>query len=138
MGPEVEVRAFKERAVGHSPWLKPEQIPNEEPAVLNFHNLIPIPEEVLAAGYRAAGYDWERQNWGCKWGGQHSIILDEWEGHIDYQFDTAWSPPIEFLTTVAKKWPQLLFILDYEEPGVGFKGIAKFQGTVCEVHCLSL
>jgi hypothetical protein len=50
-GPEEDVRSFKEKAVGHSPWLKPEG----EPSVLNFHSQVPVPEEVLKAGYEAAG-----------------------------------------------------------------------------------
>jgi len=77
-------------------------------------------------------------NWGCKWGAQNSSVLDEWPGHVEYTFDTAWSPPIELLTTVAKQWSNLTFILEYEEPGMAYKGIAKFQGEVCEDHCISL
>ena len=50
-GPEAEVQAFKEKAVGHSPWSKPEELVNVEPNVLNFHSLVPVPDEVLAAGY---------------------------------------------------------------------------------------
>src|ERR1035438_5932980 len=62
-GPEAEVQAFKAKAVGHSPWEEPEG----EPDGLNFHSLVPVPEEVLKAGYESAGYDWEQKNWGCKW-----------------------------------------------------------------------
>ena len=67
-------------------------------------------------------------NWGCKWGASDPGVLSEWEGHVEYEFYTAWSPPIEFLQTVAVQWPALVFVLVYEEPGMGFKGIAKFQG----------
>ena len=55
-----------------------------------------------------------------------------------YEFYTAWSPPIEFLKKVAVQWPALQFVLAYEEPGMGFKGLAKFQGEVHEDHCISL
>ena len=37
-----------------------------EPGRLNFHSLVPVPEEVLKAGYESGGYDWEQKNWGCK------------------------------------------------------------------------
>ena len=104
-GPEADVRAFKEKAVGRCPWRKPEET---EVEALNFHSLVPVPEEILRAGYESAGYDWERENWGCKWGAMNSTILDEWEGHIEYEFYTAWSPPMEFLQTVAKQWRKLM------------------------------
>lgn len=133
-GPQADVQAFKAKAVGHSPWEKPEG----EPAVLNFHSLVPVPEEVLKAGYESAGYNWERENWGCKWGASDPRILDEWETCVMYEFYTAWSPPIEFLTVVAKQLPTLKFILEYEESGMAFKGLAKFQGEVHEDHCISL
>lgn len=134
-GPEVDVRSFKEKAAGHCPWYKPDETEIE---VLNFHSLIPVPDNVLQAGYEAAGYDWERANWGCKWGADNAQLLDEGGTCLIYEFDTAWSPPMQFLQTVAKQWGALQFVLDYEEPGMGYKGLAKVQGDVCEDHCISL
>jgi hypothetical protein len=61
IGPGTDVQAFKTKAVGDSPWEEPE----EEPDVLNFHSLVPVPAEILKAGYCDAGLDWERANWGC-------------------------------------------------------------------------
>jgi Ferredoxin-like domain in Api92-like protein len=133
-GPEADVQAFKAKAVGHSPWLQPEG----EPDVINFHSLVPVPQEVLKAGYESAGYDWEVENWGCKWGAENPTILAEWEGFIAYEFSTAWSPPEQFLQTVAVQWPKLMLILEYEEPGMAYKGLAKFQGNIHEDHCISL
>ena len=133
-GPEAEVQGFKAKAVGHSPWFKPEG----EPDVLNFHSLVPVPDQVLKAGYEAAGYDWERENWGCKWGAENPTLLDEWEGCLIYEFDTAWSPPTEFLQKVAVQLPALVFVLEYEEPGMAYKGLAKFQGEIHEDHCINL
>jgi hypothetical protein len=133
-GAQADVQAFKAKAVGHSPWLEPEGNPD----ALNFHSLVPIPEELLKAGYDSAGYDWEMANWGCKWGASGPGILVEREGHVEYEFCTAWSPPTEFLKKVAVQWPSLVFVLAYEEPGMGFKGLAKFQGQNHEDHCISL
>lgn len=66
LGPKRDVKAFQKKAKGYSPW--PENKKEEkEPNVLNFHSFVPIPDEVLAAGYEAAGYDWEEKNWGCGW-----------------------------------------------------------------------
>jgi len=39
----------------------------EKANVLNFHSLVPVPAEILQAGYEAQGYDWENNQWGCKW-----------------------------------------------------------------------
>ncbi len=133
-GSEADIQAFKAKAVGHSPWLEPEG----DPDLLNFHSLVSVPDEVLKAGYQSAGYDWEQKNWGCKWGASGPGILDEWEGHVEYEFYTAWSPPIEFLKRVAVQWSSLQFVLAYEEPGMAYKGLAKFQGENHEDHCISL
>jgi hypothetical protein len=134
-GPEVDVRSFKEKAAGRCPWRKPEETDVD---ALNFHSLVPVPDEVLQAGYEAAGYDWERANWGCKWGAMNPTILDEWPGCIIYEFDTAWSPPMEFLQKAAVQWPAIQIVLEYEEPGMAYKDLAKLQGEVCEDHCISL
>jgi hypothetical protein len=134
-GPEEDVTRFRERAIGCSPWT---HIKEQKGNVLNFHSLVPIPPDVLSAEYDLAGYDWEVANWGCKWGACDSELTDEWEGHLAYTFDTAWAPPVAFLTKLAPQWPTLIFLLDYEEMGMGFKGITKVQGDVIEDHCLKL
>lgn len=134
-GPKTDLRAFKKMAVGHSPW---EEVAKDEKLnPLNFHSLVSIPAVVLQAGYQEAGYDWERANWGCKWGACEARLIDSSDGELLYDFDTAWSPPIEFLETVAKEHPNLTFILEYDEPGIGFKGLARFNGETKEDHCLS-
>ena len=135
-GPEEDVDTFKKRLVGHSPWPQCQQ-PGDKPNLLNFHNLVPIPVEVLAAG-DAAGHEWEREHWGCRYGASETRIIDEWKGWVIYEFETAWAPPTAFLETVAKQWPTLVMILEYEELGMGFKGIAKFEGENHEDHCLQL
>ncbi len=133
-GPAEDVQRFKEKAVGHSPWLRAEEVGPQEPDLLNFHSLCPVPEELVKQGYGEAGYRWERENWGCKWGARETQILDEWNGAILYQFDTAWVPPLEFIEHVSKDWPQLAFELDYTEGGMGFKGMAKAQGGQLDDH----
>jgi hypothetical protein len=135
-GPNEDIARFKQQAVGHSPWEPP--LPDEKPSVLNFHSLVPIPAEVLQAGYEDAGYEWENNHWGCKWGACSADLIDDNGDSLLYGFDTAWAPPIKFLEAVAKLWPTLTFILEYEEGGMGYKGLAKAQGEHCEDHCISL
>ena len=127
-GPTEDLVRFQKEAVGFSPWHPSE--PADEPAALNFHSLVPIPPDVLAAGYGTSGCDWEWQYWGCKWGAVHVTMVDEWEGGALYEFDTAWSPPLPFLKLVSKAWPTLVFVMDYEEPLDGFKGLAQAKAGV--------
>src|SRR4051794_35648219 len=112
-GTAQDVQRFKDKAVGHHPWSKDP----DEPNVLNFHSLVPVPDSILALPYEDAGYDWEIKHWGCK-GGSCEARLEEEEGRLVYTFDTAWSPPIKLFETVAHNWPALRFTLQYEEPGV--------------------
>lgn len=135
-GEHEAVQRFKQQAVGHSPWETPHA--DEKPNVLNFHSLVPIPDDILNAGYVAQGYDWENNHWGSKWGACHADLVDDNGSELLYGFDTAWAPPIGFLGAVAKLWPTLTFILEYEEGGIGFKGLAKAQGETVEDHCISL
>ena len=135
-GENEEVQRFREKAVGHDPWDLPPI--GEKPNVLNFHNLVPVPADVLQAGYEAQGYDWENNHWGCKWGACHGELIDDNGSEVFYSFDTAWAPPIAFFTALAKSWPARTFILEYEEPGMGFKGLARFQGEQHEDHCVQI
>src|ERR1017187_6850446 len=135
-GPAEELARFKKQAVGYSPWWTRKERAGEPPSPLNFHSLVPVPEEVLRPGYGEAGNDWELRNWGAKWGASDAGLVDEWDGCLMYSFNTAWSPPIAFLENVSQQWPTLTFILEYDEPGMGFKGIAKGHGEKVEDHCV--
>lgn len=134
-GPDDDVKRFKETAIGCSPWT---EIKEQEEDVLNFHCLVPVPRDVLSAGYNHAGYEWELKNWGCKWGACNPELTDEWEGQLTYRFETAWVPPIPFIEKLGPQWPMLIFLLDYEEMGIGFKGITKVTGDAVEDHCVEL
>ena len=131
-GPAEDLTRFKQQAVGASPWSEPQSEQAREQ--LNFHSLVPIPAEVLAAGYQRAGYDWERTHWGCKWGACHATVADHRAGELVYSFDTAWSPPLPFLHQVSLTWPTLVFVLEYEEPMMGFEGLARVTAGTVEDH----
>ena len=133
-GPEAEIKRFKETATGYSPWSANEE---QKRSVLNFDSLLPIPPEILAAGYEA-GYEWELKHWGCKWGAETPELVEGWEGHLEYAFATAWSPPVPLLAKLGPQWPSLTFVLDYDELGVGFKGIAKIRDEDVIDHCIEL
>lgn len=73
-------------------------------------------------------YDWQVQKWGTKWDVTAELVSDD-EGFLEYEFDSAWSPPTAWLEKVAKDYPLLQFMLKYEEEGVGFMGRAKAHGN---------
>ena len=137
-GPTEDLQRFKQQAPGHNPWLTEEERRKQEPEPLNFHNFVPVPPEVLAAGYNDTGYHWELKHWGCRWGACHGMLLDEYDDQLIYEFDTAWEEPMEFLENVGLLWPSLTFVLDYEELGDAFKGLAKVHGEERVNHCLQL
>jgi hypothetical protein len=136
IGPAETVARFVAAAVGGNPWSQPLSGAPEE--ALSFHRLLAIPPAVLAAGYAAAGYDWERQHWGCKWGACHSVLAERWEGGVRYEFDTAWGPPLAFLKTASRAWPELMFQLEYEEPLAGLQGTARAERGKLHDHCDAL
>lgn len=80
-------------------------------------------------------YDWHINNWGTKWDLTAELLCSD-EGYLQYCFDSAWSPPIEFLKEVSKKYTRLEFRLRYDEPGVGFMGVAKYKNGEGEDKCL--
>jgi len=133
--PPDEVKRFKEKAVGHSPCCRRRGC-RQRPDPLNFDSLFPVPEELVKRGYNEAAYQWERSNWGCKWGRPRNPILDEWEGGIVYEFDTGWVPPWSSIEHVSKEWSGLTSDLEYEECGIGFKGMAKAHGGQSDDHCV--
>ena len=75
-------------------------------------------------------YDWRCANWGTKW--------DACEPHIDnndinffsVSFDTAWSPPIDWIDNIMEDFPDLCFELEYDEPGMCFGGLLQAQYEV--------
>ena len=68
-------------------------------------------------------YDWNVNNWGTKWdASEPSVYVNDVDYKVDVTFDTAWSPPIEWLEKVAPQFPQLQFSLLYHEGGMGFAG----------------
>lgn len=62
-------------------------------------------------------YLWNIRNWGTKWDVRDEEVIDREEGHIAYQFNTAWSPPIEAITTLSEQFPTLDFNISYQEEG---------------------
>lgn len=58
---------------------------------------------------------------GTKWDVNEPCV-SIFEDSVLYQFDTAWSPPVEFLKNICEKYPLLRFNLSYSEPGAAYEG----------------
>jgi hypothetical protein len=104
---------------------------------LSFERRAPTPEDMKKKKVRPAGdlggiygtrpprdwYEWRIQNWGTKWDIDDTDLVCSYNQHgLKYAFDTAWSPPVAWLETVCASYPELEFVLQYEELGMGFDG----------------
>ena len=75
-------------------------------------------------------YEWKCEEWGTKW--------DACESHIDHNdinyfavtFESAWSPPTNWIKNIMQDFPDLSFTLEYEEPGMGYGGRLSAQYEV--------
>jgi hypothetical protein len=74
-----------------------------------------------------AWYYWNVHNWGTKW----DVALQDVSGYPynkeqgncwSLAFDTAWSPPIEWVARVARKYEDLKFSMRFYELGCYFAG----------------
>jgi len=104
---------------------------------LHFEGTIPMPSELLATQapcpeedreyqqelqkkYGAGNwYNWERQNYGCKWGAYEVQGPEEIEDGLRYRFLTAWSAPDGWLQTTSKLFPSLEFTDSFLSEGGG-------------------
>ena len=76
-------------------------------------------------------YDWCNANWGTKWDPEvHLEFIDNQDGTATIQgwFETAWSPPIEALQSLADDWDSCYIELFYEEGGMCFVGCWDSEG----------
>lgn len=72
---------------------------------LDFNKIIPQPDNIFNGNLgrdekemckkegRPTWYDWNRENWGTKWGAYGFKILDDDSDVICFEFQTAWNSP---------------------------------------------
>jgi hypothetical protein len=85
-------------------------------------------ERVAPIGDVPDWYEQRIKKWGTKWIGYNLSI-----GESQIDFFTAWTPPLPIIRKLAELHQDILFRLEYSEPGMGFQGkaVAKWQsGTV--------
>ena len=135
-GPATELARFKTQAIGFCPWDSAEA--RQAPEVLNFHSLVPVPVELWALADNAARCDWLKRHWGCVSGAFRATVEDICDDSSLFQFLTAWSPPVPFLESVSRSWPSLVFVLDYEEQWMAFKGLARAAAGSLQHLCVDV
>jgi|TARA_B100001093_G_scaffold444782_1_gene448024 hypothetical protein len=97
--------------------------------------ICPMPKELegtTAPSDAPNWYDWCITNWGTKWDPElHLEYVDNGDGtaEITGWFDTAWSPPIEALNSLADDWDSCYIELFYEEGGMAFVGYWDSEGA---------
>lgn len=70
------------------------------------------------------------QYWGTKWdandvtcnGEEGRLNPNDLKEELQYEFNTAWSPPTRWLNSVGRNYPELIFKLSYNEPGCDYWG----------------
>lgn len=110
---------------------------------------VPIPEDLehTTAGFGGEGdnhefmelygarnwYDWNVQNLGTKWDCDEPSSITRNKGKADVVFSTAWLPPIAWLATVSRTYPDLEFTLVYVESGASFWGVTKAKAGETQI-----
>jgi hypothetical protein len=136
------------KACGGKPAIYAEDINLDESLVLQkkkeyaeftLNALHPVPQDILDIGYsnslatnddRLDGHTWQIENWGTKWDIKPDDIYAEEDDSGYINFDSAWSPPVEWLKHIAPLYPDLEFSLEYVEEGAVYAGRITLQGGV--------
>lgn len=80
-------------------------------------------------------YDWSIVHWGTKWD-VTTHATHHTANSLVYCFDSAWTPPNEnWMETVSAAYPKLSFILEYNEPGIGFSGTITARHGIAIDQC---
>ena len=88
-----------------------------------FSVIVPMPIEE-----KDNWYDWNCNNWGTKWDATHYQKNQVSAEIVDIQFDTAWSPPIEFFNTCADIYDKLRFKCYFIDEMGNFCGMFDVKG----------
>jgi len=123
-GNKDAIKRFKEQAIDNSD-------KENGPSPLSFGRFVPEPEGLMDNNLNSPmpdWYTWRVSNWGTKWEVCDASVIEESDEHITYSFDTAWSPPENWLHKVAEMYKDLHFKLVYREDGMAFMGAIDFGG----------
>ena len=104
-----------------------------EDSLLSLQRFCPEPD-FGAIGGRAAWYDWRVLHWGTKWDADEVDCERISATCVEYDFLTAWSPPVGAIQSAALQWPTLTFALHYAESGADFAGMMVLRDGECLIE----
>jgi len=105
----------------------------------DFNNIVPMPKELKETtapnpepdSFEAKRlrkqhghdnwYDWCCDNWGTKWNSSDATLSEDGDG-LEYEFQTAWGPPIKVIEAIREQYPDLSVTAFYDEPGMEIAG----------------
>ena len=135
-GSEADIRKFKKQAKARGTALSLAKFyPEPDYTKVKVKPTFPSIKKVKYVEPSEAWWDWRVQNWGTKWDIDAELIAED-ESYLEYEFDSAWSPPISWLKKVAKDFPELQFILKYDECGMCFRGVATAKKGKVYDQCI--
>lgn len=120
---EIEASKMIEKYIGDNVFFDKDKKLNNREDVLNFGKQIVL-------NYQKYGfpdwYSWSIFNWGTKWNASETCILGD-----TISFETPWSSPINVITKLSSKYPDVQFTLDFAEEQMSINcGSIKFQNGV--------
>ena len=108
-----------------------EQLRSDETTIME--RLLPTPKSVMEG---QGWYQWCLDNWGTKW--DMVELTSEYDlDYIELSYETAWTPNIPFWELISARFPELTMVHHYREDGIGFAGVAKYQGGNCDDQFIS-
>ena len=132
-GPADDVKRFQKQAAELPP--PPDSKSEWTPEVFSFQSLLPLPAKRRRPTANPNGLGSPQQEWGCRSDAFRSEQVEAWDGGVVYRFATLWNPPTRFFQKVSERWPTLVFTLDYDEPLLAFRGLARaVKGDVQFLH----
>ena len=112
-----------------------------EQTCFDFNNIVPMPKELEGTtspnpepdSFEAKRlrkqhghdnwYDWCCDNWDTKWNSAGAdLTSDSNNSIIEYEFQTAWGPPIKVIEALRELYPDLNITAFYDEPGMEMAG----------------
>lgn len=128
-GNSKELNRFMEQSKVHDP-------DNEYDTDLSLNATIPIPDHLLEQGSGDEIGQWKKISWGI--GRDVEAVRTVYTGIMaQYEFYSPWQPPIVWMVDVSKMYPNLRFMMKYDEPSEQFMGVAAVINGELENKVLS-
>ena len=101
---------------------KAEETENHSESLFSCHRVIPRPVDEVD------WYNWNVNNWGSKWDLCDVTLNGEiGDKEVIYQFESAWSPVVSVIETLAKEFEKLSFTYSFYETGSDYWGEIEYK-----------